>query len=594
VTGGRRRVKVAHLTTIDLSLRYLVMPQLTAAAAFGWEAIGISAPGPHVAELEAAGIRHIPLPTSSRGWSLRSDLRAAGDLWRILREEEVDILHTHNPKPGLYGRVLGRLAGVPIVVNTVHGLYATEDDPPGRRAAVYLTEGVASRFSDAELVQSVEDLELMTRYHITRRHRSALLGNGVDLARFDPGRFSPEERERVRAEIGARPDQVVVGSVGRLVAEKGYPELVEAAESLPDSYVVVAIGPDDPEKPDALGPGFVARAETAGVRLLGMRTDVDRWYAAMDVFVLASHREGFPRAAMEAAASGLPVVATDIRGCRQVVEDGVNGRLVPVGDAAALTEAIRAIGDDPAARRAMGEASRVKALDEFDEDRIVHTVYSTYHAVARRKGVEEVLAEAPATGPPVIRRATQADVPHLARLHAEAIEAGFLPALGPGVMERLYTALVGWAGAVVLVADGVWRPVGFVAGVVDTGAFYRHFLRSHGAGAGFAALPRLVRPSVARRAWETLRYGSEATAGPPAELLSMAVDYELRRRGLGRALGDRFLAAMAERGVDAVRVVVGGRNQGAIAAYEAMGFERRETIEVHEGEPSEVLTWLAR
>jgi ribosomal protein S18 acetylase RimI-like enzyme len=99
---------------------------------------------------------------------------------------------------------------------------------------------------------------------------------------------------------------------------------------------------------------------------------------------------------------------------------------------------------------------------------------------------------------------------------------------------------------------------------------------------------------VARRAWETLRYGSGDDDGPHAELLSMAVDYEVRRRGLGRALGDRFLTAMAERGVDGVRVVVGAHNQGAIAAYEAMGFERRDTIEVHEGEPSEVLTWSAR
>jgi ribosomal protein S18 acetylase RimI-like enzyme len=297
---------------------------------------------------------------------------------------------------------------------------------------------------------------------------------------------------------------------------------------------------------------------------------------------------------MEAAAMGLPVVATDIRGCRQVVDDGVNGRLVPVGDATALARAIESIGGDPATRRAMGEASRVKAQAEFDEDEVVHTVYSTYHAVARRKGVGAVLAAAPATGQPVIRPASQSDVPHLARLHAEAIETGFLPALGAGVMERLYTALVASADAVVLVADGVWRPVGFVAGVVDTGSFYRQFLRSHGMGAGLSALPRLVRPSVARRAWETLRYGAGDDEGPHAELLSMAVDYEVRRRGLGKALGERFLAAMADRGVDGVRVVVGSRNQGAIAAYEAMGFARGDTVEVHEGEPSEVLTWSAR
>ena len=369
----------------------------------------------------------------------------------------------------------------------------------------------------------------MTRYHITRRHRTALLGNGVDLDRFDPARFTPEEREQARAELGASADRIVVGSVGRLVAEKGYPELVEAAERLPDRYLVVAVGPDDPDKPDALGPGFSARAAEAGVRLLGMRTDVDRLYAAMDVFVLASHREGFPRAAMEAAAMGLPVVATDIRGCRQVVDDGVNGRLVPVGDAVALADAIASVGDDPAVRAAMGEASRAKARAEFDENRVVHTVYSTYHAVALRKGVDRVLAAAPPPEAPVVRVATLADVPHLARLHGEAIDTGFLPRLGAGVMERLYTALVGWDDAVVLVADGAWRPVGFVAGVVDTAAFYRHFFRSHGAGAGLSALPRLIRPSVLRRAWETLRYGGDDDHGFPAELLSMAVDYQVRR-----------------------------------------------------------------
>ncbi|CAN5322248.1 MAG: GNAT family N-acetyltransferase [Acidimicrobiia bacterium] len=586
-------VKLAHLTTIDLSLRYLVLPQMTAAERLGWDTIGISAPGPYVSELEEVGIRHIPLPTSSRGWGLRADLRAALDLWRILRREKVDILHTHNPKPGLYGRIVGRLAGVPIVVNTVHGLYATEDDRPAKRLAVYLAEGIASRFSDAELVQSIEDLELMNRYRITRRHRTALLGNGVDLTRFDPSRFDATERRTARAELGVTDDQVLIGAVGRLVAEKGYPELVEAAAMLPDRYAVVAIGPDDPEKHDALGADFAARAEAAGVRLLGMRTDVDRWYAAMDLFVLASHREGFPRAAMEAAAMGLPVIATDIRGCRQVVEDGATGRLVPVADPAALSAAITAIGDDPAAMAAMGKASRAKAHAEFDEDRIVHTVFSTYHAVAKRKGIGPVLAAAPQVEAPVIRPATLADVPHLARLHAEAIETGFLPSLGSGVMERLYTALIGWDNAIVLVADGTWRPVGFVAGVTDTGTFYRHFVRRYGAGAALAAAPRLARPAVLRRAWQTLRYGGGANQ-VPAELLSMAVDYGARRRGLGSALGERFLAAMEGRGVAGVRVVVGSHNQGAVAAYESMGFVPSGAVEIHRGEVSQVLTWSPR
>jgi hypothetical protein len=126
-------MRIAHLTTVDLSLRYLILPQLEAALEWG-ESIGISAPGEHVAELEERGIRHIALSSSTRGMSLGSDLRAMRQLWKVLKSEKPDILHTHNPKPGVYGRVLGRLAGVPIVVNTVHGLYATPDSSPIKRA----------------------------------------------------------------------------------------------------------------------------------------------------------------------------------------------------------------------------------------------------------------------------------------------------------------------------------------------------------------------------------------------------------------------------------------------------------------------------
>ncbi|MGH9013477.1 MAG: glycosyltransferase family 4 protein [Acidimicrobiia bacterium] len=379
-------VRVAHLTTVDSSLRFLLFPQLRAVVDRGGDAIGISAPGPWVAGLERDGVRHVPLPSSTRGMDLRADLRSAAELWRILRREHFDVLHTHNPKPGLYGRVVGRLAGVPIVVNTVHGVYATERDPWPKRLLVYLLEAVAARFSDAELVQNAEDLSRMTRCRITRRD-ARLLGNGVDLAKFDPERFTEEDRRALRASLGAEPGQVVVGTVGRLVAEKGYRELFEALDRLDERYVAVVAGPRDPEKADGLPAETLDRAARAGVRLLGWRDDVDALYRAIDVFVLPSYREGFPRAAMEAAAMAVPVVATDIRGCRQVVEHGVNGFLVPVRDPSALEAAIRRLGEDPALRAAMGAAGRRRARERFDERAVVRTVMETYREVAQRKGV---------------------------------------------------------------------------------------------------------------------------------------------------------------------------------------------------------------
>jgi glycosyltransferase involved in cell wall biosynthesis len=383
---NRDVTKVAHLTTVDSSLRFLLFPQLRAVEDLGGEAIGISAPGPWVAGLEADGVRHFALDSSTRGMHVGNDLRAAWELWQVLRRERVDVLHTHNPKPGLYGRVVGRLARVPIVVNTVHGLYVADDDGWPKRLVVYALEAIASRFSDAELLQNPEDLELVQRWRIAPRANLRLLGNGVDLTRFDPARLGASDRAAARAELGAGPDDVVIGTVGRLVAEKGYPELFEAAAALGEGVLLAVAGPDDPEKSDRLPPDVIAQAEAAGVRFLGMRDDVDRLYSAFDVFVLPSHREGFPRAAMEAAAMGLPVVATDIRGCRQVVDDGVNGLLVPVRDPVALARALATLAGDASMRARMGRAGREKAVAEFDERNVVRTVLDTYRDVAQRKG----------------------------------------------------------------------------------------------------------------------------------------------------------------------------------------------------------------
>ena len=164
---------------------------------------------------------------------------------------------------------------------------------------MYGLEGFAARFSDAELVQNPEDLALLERLHLTEH--ALLLGNGVDLTRFDGARFSAEARRSARAALGACDDTIVVGTVGRLVAEKGYPELFEAMAALdPRRYLLVVAGSEDPDKTDALPPAILDAARSRGVVFTGHRDDIETLYSAMDVFVLASHREGFPRAAMEA------------------------------------------------------------------------------------------------------------------------------------------------------------------------------------------------------------------------------------------------------------------------------------------------------
>ena len=245
--------------------------------------------------------------------------------------------------------------------------------------ATALVTACQSGFSDVELVQNPEDVVVLRRLGIPRR-KLTLLSNGIDLDRFGPR--PPEVRARVRAELGVADDEILIGAVGRVVWEKGIREILSAARELrltsPRARVVVA-GPLDAPKEDGLRAHQLPDIEAAtGVRFIGERLDVDDVYAAFDIYVLASHREGFPRSAMEAAASGLPIVTTNIRGCRQVVEHERNGLLVAPGDGVALSAALARLVADDGLRARFGAAGRVKAAEEFDQRSVIRITLDAY------------------------------------------------------------------------------------------------------------------------------------------------------------------------------------------------------------------------
>lgn len=375
-----RRPRVVHVATSDISLALLLGHQLRALVDAGYDVIGVSGPGPFAATLAERGIRHHVVPSLTRSVDVRADLRAPFDLVRLFRSLQPDLVHTHNPKPGVYGRVAARAARVPAVVNTIHGLYALPEDAWTKRLLVYGLERLAVTCSDAEFVQNPEDIATLRRLRVPA-HKLHLLGNGIDLARFDPAGVSAASVATIRASVGAGPDDVLCGLVGRLVWEKGYQEVFAAVDALrrriPNLRVMVA-GPSDDAKADAVTKADVDRAAAAGIVFLGMRDDVEALYAAMDIYVLASYREGWPRSAMEAAAMGVPVVATDVRGCRQVVDDERSGLLVPVRDAVALAGAIERLARDRELRRSMGAAAKIKARVEFDETRVISIILGVY------------------------------------------------------------------------------------------------------------------------------------------------------------------------------------------------------------------------
>jgi glycosyltransferase involved in cell wall biosynthesis len=374
-TDEQVRWRIAHLTTADISLALLLSTELEEGLRAGHELIGMSAPGPYVERVEALGVRHVPLPALTRSWDPGADLRAFWDLWRTLRSLNLDVLHTHNPKTGVMGRIAGRLAGVPVVVNTCHGLWATPQDSLAKRTFVYGLEALAARFSDYELFQNAQDERTLRRFLKPGRHR--VVGNGIDLERF---RFDAEGRARVRAEWGVGDGEILVGTVGRRVRDKGLEEYAVAAHALRGQARFVWVGPDDDT--DA-APS--TRIDSSAVQFIPERTDMPAVYSAFDVFVLASYREGFSRASMEAAACGRPMVLSDIRGCREIGTDGVHVKLVPPRDAAALSTVVSDLINDPTLRADLGAAGQERAQTAFNHRQVARHSFMTYEDAARSK-----------------------------------------------------------------------------------------------------------------------------------------------------------------------------------------------------------------
>jgi len=318
--------------------------------------------------------------------SISSDVRAAINFAQIIRQLKPDIVHTHNPKPGIYGRVVAKLCRTSAIVNTVHGLYANSDDKLIKRILVYTLERMAATCSDVELVQNPEDVDTLLRLW-TPRKKLRLLGNGVDIARFKKGRDFNATRNATRGLLGLDSTDLVIGTASRLVVEKGYNELFSAFRKLKMSGAnckLLVIGPHEPDKSDALSSRSVAEAEADGVIFLGMRDDIETLYHALDIFVLASYREGYPRAAMEAATAGLPLVVTNIRGCRQVVEHRVNGLLVEKKDVRSLHSALEELVGDPSLRIRLGKNSAIKSRNDFDQSKQIDLTLNIYQELLNR------------------------------------------------------------------------------------------------------------------------------------------------------------------------------------------------------------------
>ena len=310
-------IKIAHITTIDLSLKYLLLNQLVFIKDQGYQVTGISSPGPYVKDLEDAGIRHIPVLISRRLISPLADLVSLIRLVGLFRQEEFQIVHVHTPKASFLGQVAARIAGVPIVIRTLHGFYFHDGTQPLLRRAMILLERFAARFSDAILSQNSEDIQTAIENRICPSEKISYLGNGIDLHLFSPEAVDPEKLAQAREEFGLDPNKRVVGFVGRLVAEKGVLEIFQTAKILSsqfDDLQFLIVGPVEEAKIDGVTPQMAADQGIEEIcKFVGFQDDMPLIYALMDIFILPSHREGFPRSLMEAW--GWPMASAQMLYC---------------------------------------------------------------------------------------------------------------------------------------------------------------------------------------------------------------------------------------------------------------------------------------
>lgn len=308
---------------------------------------------------------------------------ARRQLRSFLSSHSFDIVHSHCSFGGIIGNAVAHRLG-PHVIYTQHGFYIHDGLNPLIRAAWLRLEKVGLQPADHVICVSRAEQQLAQTLGVGPVEKFVHVpGAGIDIARFQ---LDQEERMRrryaVRASLGLPDDQIVLLTVSRLTKDKGYQEMIDAARALRDEgrkFVLLAAGSG---KDEASIRRAVTEADLEDIFiLLGWRDDVADLYSAADIFVFASHREGLPIAPIEAMANGVPVVLSNIPGCREEVEHNVSGLIFTTGNSKELAGCLATLMDDPQMRDSFGRAARLRA-GEFDIQRVLERQVALYGEIA--------------------------------------------------------------------------------------------------------------------------------------------------------------------------------------------------------------------
>lgn len=320
-------------------------------------------------QFDALEVQVHDFPFPKRG-SITAFLSAIHAMRKVLREGQFDCVNSHNRNASIVARVAAWLENVPVNLYTAHGFYFHDDQSVIARELTILLESALAKITDFTLSQSREDVDFAVSRGFISKDRIAHIGNGIEASRFGTVR----DRDGLEAQLKLGPSAFRVATTGRIVRGKGFEDLLAAfgsiRHSIPGSQLVM-IGGNIAQDIEPFQQEFLRRVQDlelqSSVVVTGMVPNVEDYLGAADAFVLPSYREGVPRSLIEAMMSGLPCIATNIRGCKEVIADGEDGFLYPAGDIGALAQKLRQLAEDRSLRGRFSGAARTKAMQNFDE-----------------------------------------------------------------------------------------------------------------------------------------------------------------------------------------------------------------------------------
>ncbi len=393
---GKRAPRIVLMTTSPSSLYTFFESQVRFLRTAGFRIHTVSAPAQESSHPRWRVPMHaIPM---LRKISPFADLKALIRLTLLFRRIRPFLVHTHTPKAGLLGMIAARSAGIPVRIYTVNGLvWATQHG--WRRRLLQITERLSCRLATEVVAVSSSLLQLIVHHGICPSRKIRVLGlggsHGVDIERFDPA-GTVESGRALRRLLDIPPGAQVILFVGRLVREKGIEELAVAWPSLrssfPDAFLVLC---GDEEKRDAVRPEILAELRKCPrVRFSrAAPNEVQAYYAACDLCILPTWREGLPNVALESAAMRKPIIATRVTGCVDAIQDGVTGLLVEPRDPDALINAIHRLLSSPVLRQQMGENGRKFITEHFSEKVVSARLAGEYHRLLAATGSDRGRAE---------------------------------------------------------------------------------------------------------------------------------------------------------------------------------------------------------